>query len=420
METSIYEEFNKSLYKNSGQSGTTSASTSTNVANDPSVALSDNIIEFGQFKRMSISGVLLTIGPGDDVQKSVDKALLLGGGVVRLLPGTYKLFADLSIPGGVTLEGVSRDSVIIDCNTSYSVKIIGTNAYTTGTIAMTSGDTTVTGTGTTFTSGMVGQYIMIGGLYYKIVTFTDTTHLEISDYSAPSVSGVSTIIATVNFYSTIAKLTIINSATAGLRIQYAQEPYLDNIIITDCGDAGIDIDDSAFMLLLVSIYSCEINLDMNNVWGWEINYSDIALSTTGQGVKIVGCGSATVFDSAFTENAAQGFTLQDCSNIAFVSNAVANNASHGIEFVSGNSDCQLYGTNPFNNGGDGIKLTATTDNISISTLSTKDNGGWGINIAAATCDNNVLVGVIASGNVSGSISDSGTGTLKSTTVNILP
>lgn len=60
--------------------------------------------------------------------------------------------------------------------------------YTTGTIQVTNGSTTIGGVGTTFTSQMAnGMYVLqttdgTDGNYYKIVTYTDATHLTLENY----------------------------------------------------------------------------------------------------------------------------------------------------------------------------------------------------------------------------------------------
>lgn len=53
--------------------------------------------------------------------------------------------------------------------------------YSTGTIGVTNADATVTGAGTTFAATMVNRYFRadLDGYWYKILTFTDTTHVEL-------------------------------------------------------------------------------------------------------------------------------------------------------------------------------------------------------------------------------------------------
>lgn len=74
----------------------------------------------------------------------------------------------------------------------YLGQFNGTPDYTTGTIAVTNSSPNVVGTGTTFTSGMVGQRIVIAGVWYTIATFTDATHIALStNYGGSTASGVS-------------------------------------------------------------------------------------------------------------------------------------------------------------------------------------------------------------------------------------
>jgi len=87
----------------------------------------------------NIGGTVITIDNTEDIQTNLDIISTAGGGTLYLQNGTYTLTADVSIPSGVTLQGVSRDGVIIDCNSAYKVQITGTNIYTTGTVALNAG-----------------------------------------------------------------------------------------------------------------------------------------------------------------------------------------------------------------------------------------------------------------------------------------
>jgi hypothetical protein len=70
--------------------------------------------------------------------------------------------------------------------------------YTTGTIAVTTDSAAVVGSGTTFTAQMVGRYLIVedagdqDGVGYKVITFTDATHLVIeNNYAGLTGSGKS-------------------------------------------------------------------------------------------------------------------------------------------------------------------------------------------------------------------------------------
>lgn len=74
-------------------------------------------------------------------------------------------------------------------------KDLSTNVYTGGTVTFTNGDATILGSGTTFTAAMVGRYIYCSndGFWYKIITFTDTTHVEIErNWVGTTTAGLTT------------------------------------------------------------------------------------------------------------------------------------------------------------------------------------------------------------------------------------
>lgn len=358
-----------------------------------------------------IGGTQITIDNTEDVQATIDAVSAAGGGTVYLQPGTYTLTTDLTIPSGVTLEGVSRDTVIIDCNSSYSVVITGTNAYSTGTVTINTGDTTVTGSGTTWTAGMVGRYIYLDGNWYEITARSSNTSITIGTaFGGENLSGASYVLADVNFTATLRRLTITGATGAGVECIYAMEPKFDDLIITGNG-TGMDLDYVVFPYIFSTANENGVNLDFNYVAGFKVDFSDFSGSTTGAGVVMTNSGDATFFDSAVTSNTGDGINLTGCSNIAFISVDVWNNGGQGIELVSGNNDIQFIAVTSHSNTSDGYKLTATSDRITISNCSIHDNGGYGVNIAASTCDNNYIVAPAFDNNTSGNISNSGTNTV---------
>lgn len=352
---------------------------------------------------------VITVNSSSEIQPAMDS--LEDGGTVVLLNGTYVLTADLVIPSAVTLEGQSRDGVIIDCNTSYSVQIAGSNPYSTGTVTINMGDSTVVGAGTTFTSAMVGRYILLDGAWYEITGFSDTTHILIGEpFTGSDLSGSVYQIATVNFTASLNKVTIMNASGSGLKVIYTMEPKMDDVIIFDCG-IGIDIDFTVFPFMFLTSNDNGINLDMNYTYGFKIDFSEFNDSSTGAGVVMTNCGGATFFDSAVSDNTGNGMSFTNCENIAFLSMDIFRNGSNGVELISGCNELQFTSVTSHENTGDGYKITATSDRTIITSSSITDNGGYGVNIAAASCDENLLHGAIYKNNFLGAVSNSGTGTL---------
>ena len=367
---------------------------------------------FSKFKQLDIGSRYFSVDAGGNIQTAIDACDAVGGGTVYLNVGTYTLSADITVPGGVLLEGVSRDGVIIDYNTSYKIQIAGTDPYTTGNVTISNGDTTVVGGSTVWTDAMIGQYIYLDGIWYEITARADGTHITIADaYVGVDLSASAYAIATVNFNGAISKITVQNATGSGIVVSYAMEPKLDDIIVLDCG-TGIDLDFVQFPRILVTSNDSGVNLDMNYVSGFKVDFCEFSDSTTGAGVVMTNCQNATFFDSEVSRNTGNGISLTSCKNIAFISVSVNDNGAAGIELISGSNDNQFIAVGCDSNTTDGFKLTATSDRNIIANSSATNNGGYGINIAASTCDNNQVAGNIYFTNTSGELNDSGTNTLK--------
>lgn len=376
------------------------------VSSDGTAEFQDGIFN-GTF---SIGGTVITVDDVADIGDSITIINNAGGGTLYLANGTYLLTADIDIPSGVTLRGVSRDAVIIDCNNSYAVKIAGTNAYSTGTVTINNGDTTLVGSGTTWTSAMVGRYVLLDGLWYEITAFNSTTSLTIDTYRGNNLAGSAYVLADTNFVAQIKDVTVTNATGSGIVSQYAMETTIENVYVYDCG-TGIDLDYSIYpQIITVTVEDCGVGLDMNQVDGFYVNFGAFNNSTTGAGVLMNTANNATFFNSSVNDNTGDGINITSCQQVAFISLDVSGNGGQGIEFVSGNTDNMVSESVINNNASDGIKMTATTDRTSVIGVSITNSGGYGINIAASTCDENYITAPAFSTNTSGNINDSGTNT----------
>src|SRR3990167_4649394 len=362
----------------------------------------------------NIGGTTITVDTVAEVQDALDEVETAGGGTVFLDNGTYVLTADITIPGGVRLEGVSRDSVIIDCDGTFAVKIAGTNVYSTGTVTINNGDATLEGAGTTWTAGMVGRYVLLDGLWYEITARTDNDTLTIDTYVGVNLAGSAYVLADTNFNATISKITVTGATGSGVVIQYAMEPNLKDIVVYGCG-TGLDFDYVVFpQLNVVSSNENGVNLDMNFSEGPYVDYSEFNFSTTGAGVVWTNkTRNGTFFNTSVNDNTGNGITCTDTEVLAFLSLDVSGNGGKGIEFVSGCNNNQIIGSNINDNASGGIKFTATSDRNSIIGVAITNSGGYGINIAASTCDNNQIIAPAFDNNTSGNINDAGTNTFVS-------
>lgn len=316
-------------------------------------------VEFndGVFRGDVILGnTVRTVDTAEEIQLAINEVSLAGGGSIYIAPGTYNLTDFVDLPSNVYLIGASRSAVILD----------------------------------------------FGGEAYGVRAIgTSTAHI-------------------VNIL--IKDLTIQNSSITGLKLQYVDSSLLDGVDVFDC-NIGIEWDNVDSTGLLGTGGYCDsngTNMKITNSTSFSVYFTVLSNSTSGHGLEISDSSSATIFDSGTSDNAGDGINITNCSTIAFVSLSSSGNGQEGVELVAGNSDLQLTDVVASGNTNNGIKLTDTSDRIQLTCCSLLNNGAYGVNILTANCDNNILIGVIGSGNTSGSLSDSGTGTLKSATVNILP
>lgn len=357
------------------------------------------------------------LNPGQDIQVALDSATRMGGGKVVLSPGIYNVSKDITITSGVTLEGTNTVSTIIDFGgLAHSIKSHGTDEYLTGTVSVNVGATTVTGSGTAWTTDMIGQNISLEGIFdYVITDVTSATSLTIdSEFVSTSgngnLSGATYAIATVISSGVVNNLTIRNSIAPAISLKYTTRFVSDFVFIDDCQYGILAEFSGALVKQNGGCTGCDYGYYIINCDGFSI-LSDYVYSTTvGHGLSMQNSGDATIFNTSFSSCAGNGINLVNAYNTGFVSFASNDNAGKGVEFVSVNNDIELFGAVIGGNGSDGIKLTATSDESQFSGLTLKNNGGYGLNIAASSCDNNVFVGNVLTGNSSGQSTDAGTGT----------
>ncbi len=366
-----------------------------------------------------IGGKLITVNDIDNLAGAITQVSDAGGGTVALVPGTYIATSSYSIPSGVTLDG---NGATIDFNGGpYQVNAIGTDAYSTGSLDVNFGSTSVTGNGTTWTPSMVGQNILIGDYWYPIAAVGGATSITLEfDYIGLDVATEPYVIATTVDDVVIKNITLENSSTNLFEFRYVFGLIMDGLICVS-GSEGVDGQDSQLVQWLNSgIDTCTAGMVLNNVRLCTFNNSNILNISGGTGLDMTGISNTSIGILALQNITGVGVQITNCYNTAILSFSIIECTSHGIEFVSGNSDVDLTSGYINTCGGDGIKLTATSDRNGFSQITLLNNGAYGMNIANANCNDNILVGINASGNSSGSLNDSGTGTLASTAVNIIP
>jgi len=368
-------------------------------------------------KKITTGGLALVVASGESVQTAVNTCNSAGGGTVLLQTGTHTLTDDLTLYSEVSLKGQTAASTIIDFGSAaYQIKIIGSNNYSTGTVTIANGATTVEGAGVTWTGAMAGRDILLSGIWYLIASVTDSDTLEIAlPFAGEALSGSAYIIADPINSIHLSVLTIKNSTTAAIKIQYAKEIFIEDVDF-QVNATILDIDDSANITLhaIDSAYTTSDSVQINNSYFIDARAFGLIDSAT-HALILNGCANISLSACYIMNAATDGLNMTDCDNIGIITSNFTENGGQGVELVSGCTNISMVNMGCFKNASDGIKMTGTDDRNIIMGSVLEDNGGYGVNIAAADCDDNVVMHNVYNNNSSGDINDSGTGTIKAIT-----
>lgn len=357
----------------------------------------------------------ITVNVGESIQDAIDKLVTLGGGTILIKNGTHIVESDITLSSNIYIIGENADGAIIDFNSSASqIKIVGSDAYSTGTISVSNGSTAVTGDSTVWsTNATAGQHILLDHAWYPIAVVGNNTSITLAiPFAGVTLAGgtVYAIATTVKDVK-ITNLTIQLSTIAAIKVQYTNETFFEDVLIIGCGQA-LDVDDASnFEFLTVDMVSCVTGMTLTNV-GLGVYRDNTTINTSsGVGLTLDNVKNFVVQSSAILSSSGNGITVSNSSNFEIRGFGLVQNGGVGIEFSGNNSNINVDGISAESNSGDGVKLTATSDGIIMTGLFVTNNGGYGLNIANANCDNNIISNNIFSGNSSGEVTDSGTGTL---------
>lgn len=358
---------------------------------------------------------IFSIVPGDDVQAAIDKLSANGGGTLYLSGGTYHLSSDLNVPNNIHVVGVGSLGSVIDFGGgAYSIKCVGTDVYTTGTIAATQNDTAIVGTGTAWDSSMEGlqMFTFEDGNWHVIDTVTDATHIVLADnYIGPTDSGLSYVIASPNTSVFLQGFTVQNSSTDLIRVQYFFN-FGGNDVASSTGASGLNISyGSIFNWLVGFIDSCDEGHLIQNVSGFTVDNTFVSNISAGAAYDCDRTSNAVITDSASDTCVGNGIVLNDSSNFSLDQFSVINTTGIGVLFSGETIAVAVSGGFIDNSSSDGFKIQDTSSQNQISLTTFTNSGGFGMNIAAVGCDSNLVIGNFFGTNSSGNLTDSGTSTL---------
>lgn len=366
----------------------------------------------GTFRgQVKIGGLIVNVKTTDDIQTAINTVNAAGGGRVILANGTHTQNSNITMYSNISLEGENELSAIIDFNNgSFGINAVGSNVYNTGTVTVTKGSTAIVGSGTTWTQSMLGQNILLSGIWYPIVAFVNAGQVAVGfPFADTTALGQSYTIATTINDVQVMNLTIKNSTTNAININYGNNYIIQDLILVN-NTVGTSVQNSSsFALQVIDASGCGKGADLNNCYNGNVTAFS-CIDSTNMGFNITKSQFIDFGVMNITNSTNNGVSLTSCSILSFNQFASRNNGAAGMEMVSGNSSINI-GNSVFNNNGtDGLKITDSSSMGSAVNSDFANNSGWGVNIVSANCNNNIILVPQFTSNGSGDITDSGTGT----------
>lgn len=305
----------------------------------------------------------------EDIQEGIDAVAALGGGIVFIKSGIYTLTGNITLSDNIILRGEDPNLTIIDGNSVGRIIGTGSDPYTQGTVNVTNGSKIITGGGA-LPPNWEGAGVAAGDIFkvdsdgqeYVIESIDSPTQITLkTSYQGTTLIGEPYTIYRDIHDIAVLNLQIINALGAGIALEDSRRFIIDNCIVSNSSNRGIQI---------LDVNDCVIinNIVQNNA------------------------GSAGI-----AHGGASG------RNIRITKNKCMYNSGDGISvgervIVEGN-DCN-------NNSDDGIHIGGDRNVISMNDCS--GNTGYGLNMPAGS-DNNMYSSNQLAGNTAGAINDAGTG-----------
>ncbi len=401
-------------------------------------AVIDNTGELTLTSSLLYDAIVDPAGGGDYTTLS---AAITGGAIsVYLKNGTISETTSITLPDGVRLVGESKNS-IIDFGTNNAGLILSSGGPgVIDTINITSGTNAVTGTA--FTSGMVGEYIILEETFYEISTVTPPNSLTIiKNYNGKTLTAEGSVIlplVTGSFYN----FMIQGSGTGGTVDQLTLGGTINVIVKDVCfmnsrRDAINGAPGGVIANTQLLIESCTIDSpSRHGIIGTTVVQSnilqciiknpvlnginlDISRNVIINGINITNCGSdgitvsniltnEIIISDTISDNGSGNGINIDSSAVSVVIQACSctNNSLAGI--VLGSTNNTIGGCTIDLNADNGITFLSTSTDNTVNNCQITGNGNYGIDITNVSAVNNSITSNIISGNTTGQVNNPGT------------
>lgn len=337
------------------------------------------------------------------------------GGNVFIKNGDYNEKQDIIVPNNVSLIGETVGGVVISFGAAdASIKMEGTEKYSTGTLSVTKGSNTLVGSGTTWSTNITtSHHIKIGKYIYEVAAVVSDTVLALkTKVFQETASGLSYFAAKFRRNVSLQNLILIAPLNKGVVMDHVDGFFLQNVVTANTIlGSGFDVQTisrGAFNFCTADGGGGN-GLTINDTT--QVNFAFFVSTNNGnRGIEINDSDHCGFEFTTLNNNAATGFMATGINRIALRTPDIAGNGNHGIEFSANCNYNQIYSGSLEDNTSDGISLTATSDNNIVNGVVATGNGGYGVDIAAATCDKNIVTSNQLGGNTTGGLNDSGTST----------
>jgi hypothetical protein len=361
------------------------------------------------FNKISAGQYLKVVSPGENIQEAID-ALSATGGKVFLKSGLYVVNYDIIIPSNVILEGNGMLVSVINFNSNNnSVKMIGSDQYSVGTVSITNGSMTLSSTTSSWLANITTNHsIKLENYWYDIASVVgDGTLILTQAYNGNNLVGDSYDSAILIDNAHIKNLMVVGSGTCGIFYNYTYNCFIENVLSVYNAGNGVHIKNSGypFTKMNFSLQNGGDGIRFENVDHGIL--SNASFSNLNNGITFDNVTKSVLNPFECRGNAGDGININNSSGGWLVGHCNYN-AGEGVEITSTNN-LAISGFYE-NNASDGIKIASDSNYNILNLLYSLNNGGYGANIAAASNEYNLISSIITINNTSGTIQNLGSTT----------
>lgn len=304
---------------------------------------------------LNVTQSLLAVSPGDDLQATIDKLVLNGGGVLFLNPGTYNLTEDLILSSNIHIEGVGSGGSILDFGGgAFQIQVIGT--------LMTTVDSV-------FLQGFTVQNSTLDAIQVQYAfNFGGYDVLSKNCASGINLDNVNTFNWNVGYVDTCDSGMMMSNMT-GMTIQGT---FLTNIL----SGGGYVADTCTNSIIFNSSLDTVVGngYDVTNCTNFGVEQVSI-LNVTGTGFLLNGGGQSFSITQGLIQNATgDGLKIENsCSQLQISAMQFAGNGGYGVNIADSGCTDNLFVGNTFNGNSTAAFNDSGTGTLIRSNIGVADN-----------------------------------------------